>query len=141
MRKTHELHLHSHARHIHFVVITTYTILCAFWLGMGGCGLTPTYTVRVENESSKAVLARLERRPSMNNMIVLDSARVNGESSKVLGPAQAPPLERVYIVIQSPDNIHSLPESHKISRGNWVVTISDGSINSWGVYDISVRKE
>ena len=141
MRKTHELHLYMHAHHTRFVVIAISIILCTFGLGLGGCGLTPTYTVRVENESSKAVLARLERRPSMNNMIVLDSARVDGESSKVLGPATAPPLERVYIVIQSPDNIHSLPESHKISRGSWVVTISDGSINSWGVYDISVSKE
>jgi len=106
-----------------------------------GCSAIPVYTVRVDNQSSKAVMARLERRPSMNNMIVLDSARVKGESSAVLGPSEAPPLERVYIVIQSPDNIHSLPESHKISRGSWVVTISNGSINSWGVYDISVRKE
>lgn len=125
-------------------LVANILILCCLvliGLTITGCGLTPTYTVRVENESSKAVLARLERRPSMNNMIVLDSARVDGESSTVLGPSEAPPLERVYIVIQSPNNIHSLPESHKISRGSWVVTISDGSINSWGVYDISVRKE
>ena len=77
----------------------------------------------------------------MNNMIVLDSARVKGESEAILGPHEAPPLERVYIVIQSTDNVHSLPESHKISRGSWVVTILDGSISSWGVYDISVRRE
>ncbi len=106
-----------------------------------GCGLTPSYTVRVVNESSKAVLARIERRPSMNNMIVLDSGRVKAGDSRVFGPVEAPPLERVYIVIQSPDNIHSLPESHKIRRGNWVVTISKGSINSWGAYEISVSKE
>lgn len=106
-----------------------------------GCSAMPIYSVRVDNQSSKAVMARLERRPSMNNMIVMDSAKVKGESSRVLGPMQAPPLERVYIVIQSPDNIHSLPESHKIRRGNWVVTISDGSISSWGAYEISVKKE
>lgn len=106
-----------------------------------GCSAVPSYSVRVENLSSKAVLAQLERRPSMNQSIVMDSARVDGESEKVLGPMEAPPLERVYIVIKSPDNVHSLPESHKIRRGNWVVTISDGSISSWGLYEISVRKE
>ena len=99
------------------------------------------YSVRVDNQSAKGVLARLERRPSMNNMIVMDSARVAADSSTLLGPMEARPLERVYIVIQSPENIHSLPESYKISRGDWVVTITDGSISSWGAYDISVRKE
>ena len=108
---------------------------------MTGCGLTPTYTVRVDNQSAKSVLARIERRPSMNNMVMLDSARVSSESEVQLGPVDAPPLERVYIVIQSPNNLHSIPESHKISRGNWVVTITDGSVSSWGVYEISVRKE
>ncbi len=108
---------------------------------LGGCGLSPSYTVRVVNESSKAVLARIERRPSMNNMIVLDSGRVKAGDSRMLGPVEAPPLERVYIVIQSPDNIHSLPESHKIRRGDSVVTISKGSINSWGAYEISVSRE
>jgi len=106
-----------------------------------GCGLTPSYTVRVENESSKAVLARIERRPSMNNMIVLDSGRVNAGGSRVFGPVEAPPLERVYIVIQSPENLHSLPESHKITRGNWMVSVSRGSMESWGAYEISVSKE
>lgn len=77
----------------------------------------------------------------MNDSMVMDSARVEGDSVVQLGPHEAPPLERVYIVIKSTDNGHSLPESHKIRRGSWVVTISDGSINSWGAYEISVRKE
>lgn len=108
---------------------------------MTGCGLTPTYSVRVDNQSARTVLARIERRPSMNNMVMLDSARVRSESDVQLGPVEAPPLERVYIVIQSSENLHSVPESHKISRGNWVVTITDGSVSTWGAYEISVRKE
>lgn len=117
------------------------TLLLVISLLLGGCGLTPSYSVRVDNQSSKSVQARIERRPSMNNMIVLDSARVRSESVRELGPVEAPPLERVYIVIQSTDNLHSLPESHKIRRGHWVVTITDGSVSSWGAYEVSVSKE
>jgi len=108
---------------------------------LSGCTVLPVYTVRVDNQSSKAIMARLERRPTMNNMVEMASAHVSKESSKVLGPLEAPPLERVYIVIQSPSDLHALPDSHKIKRGNWVVTISDGSSTSWGAYEISVRKE
>lgn len=121
--------------------LTVFAIIMIVISALTGCGITPTYTVRVENESSKAVLARIERRPSMNNMIVLESTRVNADSSVVLGPVEAPILERVYIVIQSPDNLHSLPESHKLMRGSYVVTITNGSIDSWGLYDISVKRE
>ena len=106
-----------------------------------GCSAMPVYSVRVENLSSKAVLAQLERRPSMTDSMVMASARVEGDTVVQLGPHEAPPLERVYIVIKSTDNGHSMPESYKIRRGNWVVTISDGSIDSWGAYEISVRKE
>lgn len=108
---------------------------------LSGCTVLPTYTVRVDNQSSKAIMARLERRPTMNNMVEMASAHVSKKSSKVLGPMEAPPLERVYIVIQSPSDLHALPDSHKIKRGNWVVTISDGSSTSWGAYEISVRRE
>ena len=121
--------------------ISLFVLFAFLSTSLVGCTAMPMYSVRVDNQSSKAVMARLERRPSMNNMIVMDSAKVKGKSSQDLGPMHAPPLERVYIVIQSPDNIHSLPESHKIRRGNWVVTISDGSISSWGAYEISVKKE
>lgn len=116
------------------------TILC-FWLFLTGCGISPSYTVRVDNQSKSAVLARIERRPSMNNMIVLESARIRGEDSVVLGPVVAPPLERVYIVIQSPENLHALPESHKIMRGSYVVTVTDGSVSTWGAYEVSVKRE
>jgi len=77
----------------------------------------------------------------MNNMIVLESARVKSEDSIVLGPVEAPPLERVYIVIQSPENLHSIPESHKLMRGSYVVTVTDGSMSSWGAYEVSVKRE
>jgi hypothetical protein len=125
----------------HLVKPAAIALFLSLCMLLTGCGLTPSYTVRVENESSKAVLARIERRPSMNNMIVLDSGRVNAGGSRVFGPVEAPPLERVYIVIQSPENLHSLPESHKITRGSWVVTVSRGSMESWGAYEISVSKE
>lgn len=77
----------------------------------------------------------------MNNMIVMESIRVKGESEVVLGPHEARPLERVYIVIQGTTNVHDLPESHKLMRGSYVVTVSDGSIGTWGAYEISVKRE
>ncbi|MBL4699517.1 MAG: hypothetical protein JKX70_11865 [Phycisphaerales bacterium] len=118
-----------------------FSLALLLMLILTGCGLSPVYTVRVENQSSKTVLARLERRPSMNNMIVMESARLKSESEIVLGPHEARPLERVYIVIQGVDSVHDLPESNKLQRGDWVVTISDGSISSWGAYEITVRRE
>lgn len=119
------------------LVITLLTLMLVFT----GCGINPTYTVRVDNQSSKTVLARLERRPSMSNVHVMESVRVKGEAEVVLGPHEARPLERVFIVIQGTSNIHDLPESHKLFRGSYVVTVSDGSIGSWGAYEVSVKRE
>lgn len=105
-----------------------------------GCA-TSNYTVTVDNQSSKSVLARIERRPSMNNMIVLDSEKITGEDLVVLGPVKAPLLERVYIVIQSPENLHAIAESHKLMPGSYRVTVSSGSVTSWGAYEVSVERE
>ncbi len=121
----------------------TSLITCSLlWmLTLVGCGINPSYTVRVDNQSSKSVLARLERRPSMNNMIVMESVRVKGDSEAVLGPHEARPLERVYIVIQGTSNVHDLPESHKLMRGSYVVTVTSGSAESWDPYEVSVKRE
>jgi hypothetical protein len=114
-------------------------ILLSFLLS--GCAITPSYTVRVENQSTVAVMARLERRATINDVVEMDSAKVAADSSATLGPANARVLERVYIVIGDSDDLRTLPKSIKLSRGEWVVTVSAGSMTSWGSYEITVNRD
>lgn len=104
------------------------------------CSISPTYTVRVENESNRPLRATLERRPTINEIISMDSAKVGPNESRILGPSTARPLERVYLVIGDRTDLHALPESVELRRGEWVVTIDAGSMTSWGTYELSVRK-
>jgi len=117
-----------------------FAALIAFACILPACSIVPTYTVRVENETNRPVRATLERRPTINQVIELDSARVGAESSAVLGPADAPPLERVYVVIGDRTDIHALPESVELNRGQWIVTLRAGSVTAWGTYHLDVRK-
>lgn len=105
-----------------------------------GCSISPTYTVRVENVSNRPLRATLERRPTINEIISMDSAKVGPNESRILGPSTARPLERVYLVIGDRTDLHALPESVELRRGEWVVTIDAGSMTSWGTYELSVRK-
>lgn len=106
----------------------------------GGCSINPTYTVRVDNLTNRPLSASLERRPTINEIIRMDSGRVGANSSRVFGPAKGKPLERVYIVIGDRTDLHALPESVELRRGEWVVTIDAGSMTSWGTYELDVRK-
>jgi hypothetical protein len=106
----------------------------------GGCALNPEYVVRIDNNSSRTLHASLERRPTINEVIGMDTARIRTNSSRVLGPAEARPLERVYIVIGERTDLHAMPESIELSRGEWIVTIEPGSVTSWGTYELEVRR-
>ena len=46
----------------------------------------------------------------------------------------------MYLVIGDRTDLHALPESVELRRGEWVVTIDAGSMTSWGTYELSVRK-
>lgn len=109
-------------------------------LWVGGCSLNPQYTVRIDNETNRTLRASLERRPTLNEIISMDSVSVRANSSRVLGPSEARPFERVYVVIGDRTDLHAIPESLEISRGEWVVTIGSGSITSWGTYELKIRK-
>lgn len=119
--------------------ISPLVLLCLVFSGFG-CALNPTYTVRIDNETERAVQVSLERRPTINEIITMDSVRVRGESSRLLGPSEARPFERVYIVVGDRTDLHAVPESLEINRGQWIVTIAAGSITSWGTYELKVRK-
>ena len=105
-----------------------------------GCSLSPTYTVRIDNDTSRTLRATLERRPTINEVIAMDSARVKPGTSRVLGPSKARPLERVYIVIGDRTDLHAMPESLELRRGEWVVTIDASSMTSWGTYQLQLKK-
>ncbi len=109
-------------------------------LGLTGCSINPTYTVRVDNQTNRPLRAAIERRPTINEIITVESGRVGPNSSRVFGPAQGKPLERVYIVIGDRTDLHALPESVELRRGEWIVTIDAGSMTSWGTYELDVRK-
>jgi hypothetical protein len=114
--------------------------LLSLMLWVGGCSLNPQYTVRIDNETNRTLRASLERRPTLNEIISMDSTSVRANSSRVLGPSEARPFERVYVVIGDRTDLHAIPESLEISRGEWVVTIGSGSITSWGTYELKIRK-
>lgn len=121
----------------------TYSIASIALLGslaLTGCSISPTYTVRIDNDTSRTLRATLERRPTINEVIAMDSGKVGPNESRVLGPSTARPLERVYIVIGDRTDLHALPESIELRRGEWIVTIDAGSMTSWGTYELDVRK-
>ncbi len=107
---------------------------------MLGCALNPTYTVRVDNETNRPLRAAIERRPTINEVITVESGKVGANSSRVFGPAEGKPLERVYIVIGDRTDLHAMPESVELRRGEWIITIDAGSMTSWGTYELDVRK-
>ena len=115
-------------------------LLCVLTSLLSGCAINPTYTVRVDNETDRTLRVSLERRPTINDVIAMDSGRVKPRSSRVLGPSQAQPLERVYVVVGDRTDLHAMPESIELRRGEWIVTIGAGSITSWGTYELNVRK-
>lgn len=122
-----------------FAALCSY-ILCTLVIGLGGCAINPSYTVRVDNETDRTLRVSLERRPTINDVIAMDSGRVKPHSSRVLGPSKAQPLERVYVVVGDRTDLHAMPESIELRRGEWIVTIGAGSITSWGTYELKVRK-
>lgn len=107
---------------------------------LAGCSLSPTYSVQVHNESNRTLMATLERRPTINEVITLDSARVKAGTSALLGPNEAAPFERVYLVIGDRTDLHALPESVELRGGHWEVTIGAGSMTDWGTYQLRVKK-
>lgn len=109
-------------------------------LMLGACSISPVYTVRVDNQTNRTLRTSLERRPTLNEIIGMDSARVKPNSSVLLGPSAARPFERVYVVIGDRTDLHALPESVELSRGEWIVTIGAGSITDWGTYKLDVKK-
>lgn len=107
---------------------------------MGACSLSPTYSVQVHNESNRTLMATLERRPTINEVITMDLARVKAGTSALLGPNEAVPFERVYLVIGDRTDLHALPESVELRGGHWEVTIGASSMTDWGTYQLEVKK-
>ena len=104
------------------------------------CSITPVYTVRVDNQSSRALQARLERRPTLNEVIEMDGGRVGAGSSRVFGPAKARPFERVYVVIGDRTDLTAFPESIELKRGQWIVTVAASSMTGWGSYQVDIER-
>ena len=121
-------------------------LLCVVAFCVGGC--QSVYLVRVENQSTRAINARLERWPAMANAVLLDASGVPSTDSVSLGPITQPSSKRVYITIQSPQTPGEPLEYSVFSRldtlpgsGGYLVTVMNPDPESWEGTQINISRE
>ncbi|MBL4809113.1 MAG: hypothetical protein JKY43_03525 [Phycisphaerales bacterium] len=112
-----------------------------FALLLTGCSIKPTYTVRVLNDSTTNLNARIEHRPKFADAIILESITVKAGQEQTLGPVESPPMERVVLLIGAAGSSINDPEQFVIKRGSYTARISTGTSTSWTPYNISVLKD
>lgn len=108
---------------------------------LGGCSVNPTYTVRVINDSTTNLNARIEHQRKFDTAIMLESVVVKAGEERTLGPVESPPLERVVLYIGGAGSSITAPEQFVIKRGSYTARISRGSSTSWAPYEISLLKD
>ena len=108
---------------------------------LGGCSINPTYEVVVINDSRTNLNARIEHERKFDSSIILESVVVKADSERTLGPVEAPPLERVVLMIGATGNSISPPEHYVLKRGKYTVRVSNGTSTSWAPYEIQMIKE
>jgi len=110
-------------------------------LMLTGCSLNPTYTVRVINDSTTNLNARIEHRPKFADANILESIVVKAGEEHTLGPVESPPMERVVFLIGASGSSINDPEQFVIKRGSYTARISTGTSTSWTPYDVSLLKD
>ncbi len=106
-----------------------------------GCSVNPAYTVRVINDSTTTLNARIEHRPKFADIVILESMVVKAGEERTLGPVESPPMERVVLLIGGANASISAPESFVIKRGSYTARISKGSSTSWAPYEVDLLKD
>lgn len=105
------------------------------------CSLRPSFEVRVENLSSSTVVAQLVRDRTLDGDEILAQARIRPDAAATLGPASADPLDPVHLRLARPEDLQSLPDNHKLSRGRWIATVTDAPITTWHRFAVSIEKD
>lgn len=105
------------------------------------CSVTPTYRVRVVNDSNTTLTASIVNTNSITRPETLAEARVSPKDEVVLGPVKAPPLEQVELRIGQPGDMGTLPVRNRLGRGNWKATVLTTHRDAWEPYSVSVEKE
>ncbi len=110
-------------------------------ISITGCSINPTYTVRVINDSTTNLNARIEHRPKFADAIILESIAIKAGEEQTLGPVESPPMERVILLIGASGSSITDPEQFVIKRGSYTARISRGTSTSWTPYDVSLLKD
>lgn len=105
------------------------------------CSLRPTYQVRVINDSSNTLVAVIRRDRTLADDETLAQARVRPNAEVVLGPVEADPLDPVDLLISRPEDLQTLPQEHRLSRGNWTATVNDAPIETWHRFTVQISKD
>lgn len=110
-------------------------------IALGGCSVNPTYTVRIINDSTTNLNARIEHQRKFDTAAMLESVVVKAGEERTLGPVESPPMERVVLFIGGTGSSITAPEQFVIKRGSYTARISRGSSTSWAPYEISLLKD
>ncbi|MCA9304486.1 MAG: hypothetical protein KC996_10220 [Phycisphaerales bacterium] len=105
------------------------------------CSLRPTYQVRVVNDSNATVVAVVRRDRTLAEDETLAQARIKPGRTEVLGPVTADPLDPVDLLVARPEDLQSLPDAHRLSRGSWTATITDAPITTWHRFDVELKRD
>lgn len=96
-----------------------------------GCSVTPTYQVRVINESNMTIDAAVMNTSNMVRPVTLAQARLGPNSEATLGPVDAPPLDPVQLQIGRPDDLGVASSRNRLRRGNWTATVRGSRADTW----------
>lgn len=107
---------------------------------LGGCSLSPTYEVRVVNESGVTVIAAITNTRNIARNETLAQATVRPNTEVTLGPVDGVPLDPIELQISRPEDMQTLVERTRLSRGVWTATVSDAAGDSWNRYAVRVVK-
>lgn len=107
---------------------------------LGACSMSPTYEVRVVNESSVTVVATIANTRNIARNETLAQATVRAKREVTLGPVVGVPLDPIELQISLPEDMQLLSERTRLTRGVWTATISDTSGDSWSRYAVRVVK-
>lgn len=105
------------------------------------CSVRPTYQVRVENTSSRTIVAQIRRDRTLDSDEILAQARIRPNQEATLGPATADPFDRVDLLVARPEDLQSLPMETRLSRGNWQAAVTDAPISTWHQFSVQLTKE
>jgi hypothetical protein len=116
-------------------------IACAVACLAGGCSVTPTYEVRVVNDSPMTVQATLTNARNLVRQEVIAEARLAPNSESVLGPVEAAPLDPVELRVARPEDMAMIPARTRLSRGRWTAVVSDAGDESWSPLSVRVTRD